>query len=238
MTPELAETMQSLTPGDYVVLYLLDLSPIGVPTTYYFSPSNEDGSDIVFGGQAYSYVGINVTGIEWSADGTPSQAKLYLPNVNKFGASLVSQHQDLVGAKLTRIRTFRQFLDGEPMADTESILSTEIWVVEQKVTLNKQFAEFALQPLYDVSRRKLPGRVCLKSTCTHQYRVWDSETGQFDYTRATCPYVGSNMFKRDGTSTTNGAEDECPKDLTGCKIRFGEDPLPTRAFPGMSRIRI
>ena len=236
MTAELQAALQSLTPGDLVVLYHLDLTPIGQATHYYFSPTNDNGTDIVFNSQAYSYAGVDITGVEWSADGSPPAPKLYLPNAEKFAAALVVANQDLVGAKITRTRTFKQFLDGESMADTAAVLSQETFTVEQKANMNKQFVEFVLRPIYDIGQRKLPGRQCLKSICTHRYR--DGSSGTFDYTQATCPYVGASMFDAEGTAVVDEENDVCGKDLASCKLRFPNDPLPTRAFPGMGRIRI
>lgn len=236
MTAELQAALQSLTPGDLVTLYHLDLTPIGQATHYYFSPTNDDGTDIVFNSQAYSYAGVDITGVEWSAEGTPPSPKLYLPNAEKFAAALVVANDDLVGAKITRTRTFRQFLDGESMADTAAVLSQETFTVEQKANMNKTFVEFVLRPIYDVGKRKLPGRLCLKSICMARYR--DGSSGTFDYSGATCPYVGASMFDRDGNTVVDEEDDDCSKDVAGCKLRYGTNPLPIWAFPGMGRIRI
>jgi lambda family phage minor tail protein L len=226
--------LQGLSLGDLVVLYHLDLTEIGVAQNYYFSSTNNDGSAITFDGQAYSYAGIDITGVEWSSEGSSTGARLFLPNVNKFASGLIVAHNDLVGARITRTRTFKQFLDGEDLADPAAILGRETFVIEQKASLNSEYAEFALKPLFDVGERQIPGRVCLKSTCTHRYRVWDGSS--FDYSKATCPYTGAGIFEKDGSVAASGADDECSKDLKGCRLRFGTNgTLPTRAFPGMDR---
>lgn len=235
ITAPLASALQSLKPGAPIELYVLDLNPIGVAETYYFSPQNDNGVELVWGGQTYTYAAISITGVEAGVDGVP-EPRLSLPNVDKFASAIVLANQDLVGAKVTRIRTFADFLDGEPLADGNSFLSQDTFRVFQKMRLNKVYAEFALRPLYSLEGRTLPGRVCLKSVCMHRYR--DGSSGTFDYSKATCPHVGAGKFTADGTATSVVAEDVCGKRLSDCILRFAGAPLPTRAFPGMSRTKV
>lgn len=229
---------QSLAPGDLIELFELDLSPIGVGDIYYFSPTNNNGEDIQWNSNTYIYAAIELSGVDWNLNGDQAQPKLLLPNGSKFTSALVIAYRDLVGARVTRTRTFRQFLDGEDLEDQESVLSRDTFIIEQKTNLNRIYGEFALRPLYSMDNRYIPNRVCLKNICTHRYRLWNSETSSFDYTKATCPYVGSAKFKKDGTPTSLGAEDACGKRLDDCINRFGNDPLPTRAMPGMTRIKV
>lgn len=237
MTPELATLLQSLNPGPKILLYKLDLEPIGVDEQYYFTPSNDDGALIEVGGQAYTWANVLVQGIEDSADGSTPEPRLFLPNGTKFTTALVVTHADLVGAVVTRIVTFKDFLDGQPLENPDAYLRKHVLRVEQKLHLGRTHGEFALRPLYSVGNRKIPARVCLKEICTHRYR--DGSSGTFDYSKATCPYVGSNKFKLDGTATSNVDEDECARHLAACILRHPDPtPLPTRAFPGMSRVRI
>ena len=89
----------------------------------------------------------------------------------------------------------------------------------------------------DQEGRKLPGRQVLKDACTHIYRFPDG-MGDFDYTNATCPYVGTDYFEATGASTNDPALDKCGKKLSDCRLRFGQHGvLPTRAFPGVARVR-
>jgi phage-related protein len=83
----------------------------------------------------------------------------------------------------------------------------------------------------------IPKRQVLRDACLAEYRYYDTATAAFDYTRATCPYVGTSYFEADGTPTINPAEDQCGRKLSDCKLRFTDLILPTWAFPGVSRIR-
>jgi lambda family phage minor tail protein L len=239
LVPELASMMQNLALGELVTMFELDLSPIGVATSYYFSPTNLGGAKITHNTIEYDYAGIDISGVEWSADGTPSNPVLRIPNMNQFGSALIVSNNDVIGAKVIRTRTFSVFLDGESLADPDALISREVFIVEQKSMMNNELVEFTLKPIYDIGKRQLPGRVCLKGVCTHRYRIWDADLGDWDYSKATCPYVGATMYDRNNDVTVVSTEDACAKDIAACKLRFGATAvLPTRAFPGMSRIRL
>ena len=234
MTPEVKIHLQRLEIGNLVELFELDLSPIGVDSQFYFTATNLDGTEIVFGGVPYAYTGIALTGAGMSADGTPSNPKVFIPNVGKLASSLVVQHKDLVGAKLKRIRTFKQFLDGQSQADSDAIVSRDVFKIEQKRNLNPVYGEFTLRPIHNLENKKIPEEPCFKTLCTARYRAVDIANDQFKYERATCLYTGAAMYDRDGNPVTSKLEDVCSHNLTGCRTRFGENAvLPIRAYPGM-----
>ncbi len=238
MTPELAEASQGFAPGELIELFILDLEPIGVSAAYYFTPTNMPGYSVSFGGQAYTYAPISMSGIERSLSGDPPSPKVMLPNANKFTTALVVQYNDLVGAQVTRMRTYKDFLDGEVLEDGTAYLSRDLYTVEQKVHLGNTHGEFSLRPLYALDNRYLPGRTCHKDICTHRYRLMDAD-GTPNYARATCPYTGSVYFTAAGEATLTPQLDVCGKSLNDCTLRFGETAeLPFRGFPGMSRLRL
>lgn len=236
MTVLLDMHLQSLEVGHVVELFTLDLSPLQVDTQFYFTSTNLAGTEIVFGGQTYTYAGIDLTGAGMSADGTPSNPKVFIPNIGKLASSLVIQHGDLVGAKLTRVRTFKQFLDGQEDADPGAIVSRDVFKIEQKRNLNQVYGEFTLRPIHNLEGKKIPGELCFKTVCTARYRAVDTATDTFVYDRATCPYVGAALYDKDGNPVTDKQDDVCSHNLTGCKRRFGESAvLPIHAYPGMLR---
>lgn len=238
MVPALAEVAQSLTPGELIELFILDLNPIGVAVAYHFTPTNLPGYTISFGAQAYTYAPVAMTGIERTLTGDPPTPKVLLPNTNKFTTALVVQYNDLVGAQVTRMRTYKDFLDGEPLEDDTAYFSRDIYTVEQKLHLGNVHGEFSLRPLYALDNRYLPGRTCHKDLCSHRYRLMNPD-GSPDYSRASCPYTGTVYFDGTGEPTLTPQLDVCGKSLNDCTLRFGETAeLPFRGFPGMSRMRI
>lgn len=238
MTPELAEVTQGFAPGELIELFTLDLAPIGVSVAYYFTPTNRPGYTISFDGHPYTYAPIGMTGIERSISGDPPNPKVTLPNTNKFTTALVLQYNDLVGAQVTRMRTYKDFLDGEVLEDGTAYLSRDLYTIEQKLHLGNTHGEFSLRPLYALDNKYLPGRTCLKDICTHRYPIMNPD-GTRDYSRATCPWTGSVYFTATGEPTLTAQLDVCGKSLNDCTLRFGEhNELPFRGFPGMSRLRL
>jgi len=186
-----------------------------------------------FGGANYIPVDIAVSGFEWNGQGTLPTPTLQVSNVSKLLLASIISLKDLVGAKFTRVRTFRKHLDDGADPDSTMIFPKEIYRINRKVQHNKIFIEFQLASSLDQEGVQLPGRQCLKNTCVQRYRAWNPTTSFFDYTKATCPYVGATYFTQSNTVTINPALDRCSKQLTGCKLRFGTAPLPTTATPGI-----
>ena len=91
MNPQIAAVTQGATPGNLVQLFILDLLPIGEDTQFHLSPTNLAGTEIIWGGQSYSYAPIDMSGIEWNANGDPPNPKLMLPNVAKFASRLAAR---------------------------------------------------------------------------------------------------------------------------------------------------
>jgi lambda family phage minor tail protein L len=235
----LTEAAQSLSPirGGLVTLYELDARTLGDTDIRRFTRDTmPDGSTIVFNANQYVPIDIEAEGFEWGGSGAPPTPTLKISNVSLYAGVLVREFDDLCGALLTRIRTYRDFLDAGASPDPTLMFPIDVFRVERKVSHNKVFIEFELAVIFDQEGLKLPNRQCIRDTCTHIYRRYDQQTDSFDYSKATCPYTGTAYFKRDGAATTLKSEDVCGKRLSNCVARFGDDAtLPTRAFPGMQR---
>ncbi len=235
----LTETAQSLSPirGGLVTLYELDARNLGDTEIRRFTrDAMPDSSTIIFNGNQYVPIDIEADGFEWGGSGAPPTPTLKISNVSLYAGVLVREFGDLCGATITRIRTYRDFLDGGDSPDPTLTFPIDVFRVERKVSHNKVFIEFELAVIFDQEGLKLPNRQCIRDTCTHVYRRYDPGTDSFDYLKATCPYTGTSYFKRDGAPTALKSEDSCGKRLSNCVARFGGDNvLPTRAFPGMQR---
>lgn len=115
----------------YVELFKLDAAHFG-GTTYYFTnnPSSSGGA-ISFGGQAYQPIPIYATGFDVSSSGTLPKPSLVISNVQKTLLSAVLGLGDLVGAYLTRIRTYEKFLDTGATPNSSAYIGPELWLIEQ-----------------------------------------------------------------------------------------------------------
>lgn len=226
---------QKFAPSNRVELYELDCTALGGDLLR-FSPSARENDPIYFGGHEYTAIPIEAEGFETSGKGTLPTPTLRMMNTASV-QSLIIGYDDLIGAVLYRIRTFRTFLDDGASPDFNAKFPIDVYKIDRKAAQNKVFVEFELAASIDQEGRMIPGRQILKDYCTHIYRRYDSTTGDFDYTEATCPYVGTSYFDVNNNSTTK-ENDRCGKKLSSCRARFGQNGiLPTRAFPGVARIR-
>lgn len=233
MSDAINEHVQLFDAGELVTLYELDASALG-GEVYHFTSMSYGNQPIVFGGVTYTPIDLETEGWEVSGKGTLPQPKIRLSNVNKVLAAAVIEFDDLLGAQLSRIRTFRKFLDDEPQADPGATFPLDIYRVERKAEHNKFFIEWELSAAIDQEGKQLPGRQFLKDSCTHVYRVYAD--GAFSYLRASCPYSGTTYFNQQGVSVTDPSLDKCGKRLSDCRLRFGQNGiLPFRGFPGIGK---
>jgi lambda family phage minor tail protein L len=185
-----------------------------------------------------------MAGVSRDSQNSPPQPTLSISNVDKVGTNLVDQYGDLLGAKVTKIKTYSKYLDVDPVTGLANPLSDpnahylpETWFIMQKQTMTEKVVQFRLKSAMDLDGLKIPARVILKNVCMHRYRVWNATTGAFDYpAKNACPYTGATYFTRDNAATADPSLDQCRKDLDACKARFGSAPLPTWAFPGANRL--
>jgi len=231
----LSEDHHSLSVGEIVELYKLDLQHIG-GSEYFFTPTQRsDGGVITFQGITYVPIDIHAEGFETSSKGPFPQPTVRIANVSRAITGLVRTLDDLIGAKLTRIRTLGKYLDGQPAADPGAHYPPDVYFVEQKSAETKLFIEFKLTSAIDIEGQKLPRRRVVRNYCSHVYRKWNVANGSFDYVGVTCPYTG-NLFYDINGNPAFGWDDKCGKRLSDCQKRFGRAGwLPSRAFPGAGR---
>lgn len=224
---------QSSAADAIVELFEIDATVLG-STFYRWTPGTVGDAPVVYRGLTYTPWPIEAEGFEWNGRGPFPTPIVRVSNIKGYVRALVIGFGDLLGAKVTRLRTFARFLDGQPGADPEAFFPPDIFYVERKRGDDPEQVEWELASIIDQEGVELPGRQALKNICTHTYRRWTGTA--FDYSKATCPYTGTDYFMADGTSTLNPALDKCGKKLGDCIARFLDAPLPTRAFPGMQRV--
>jgi len=251
-------------PDDIVILFDLDMRDIG-GDIFRFTPEigsenillQEDGTTFLledgvtevalenieplpihWRSNPYYPVPAKAEGFELSSGGQFPRPIISVSNALNTLRSEMIAYNNLVGATLTRWRTFAKHLDNGRDPDPDVYFPPDVYKIDRKVNDGPFMVEFELATAIDQEGTMLPRRQILRNTCTHIYRVWDSVAEEFDYTKATCPYAGNSYFDENGNSVSL-PELDVPSKMTDscCKKRFAGQALPTRAFPGVGRFR-
>lgn len=242
------------TPSSIVTLYEIDAESLLIDTqSVYDTERRADAvfrfhnnlkllkQDIIWKGQLYRALPIKVEGYESSTRGalaTPRMALMSSDIESSFFSDFRSQlrrHDDLIGAKVTRIRTFSKYLDEEnffvrvggakiPLGNMEGIVPEdfepdplaefprEIFYIERKSAEGRSGLEFELSSAIDFENVKLPRRIVVASFCNFTYR------GEG------CLYEYASLFSpADDVNNRNKAEKA-----------FGTDDIASLNFPTMA----
>lgn len=227
--------LQSLTPGNIVVLYELDTTVIGGSEVLRFLQDVSPlGSSLKWGGHSYVPFPVQADGFERNGNGAAPRPKLRAANVDGLLGQLTRELGGLEGARLIRTRTFLKYVDAanfpggiNPSADPSQYIEREIWYVSRKSAENRVYLEYELAPSFDVSGVTLPRRQIIQNVCTWRYRS------------AECGYTGGPVANARDEPVTLHSEDRCGKKLSSCKLRFGQNAvLPYGGFPGAGLTRI
>jgi lambda family phage minor tail protein L len=162
MTTFIQETQACVTSG-YIELFEIDTTNIGGADVYRFTPESYSASVVLWQGNVYSPFPIQVEGFEWNGStSAPPKPTLTISNVNKFMLAAVIDLGDLVGAKVTRWRTFKRFLDGQVDADSSAHFPPDRLLIEQKAMHDKTMFQWSLISPMDREGLMLPRRQILK----------------------------------------------------------------------------
>lgn len=237
MSDIIARESQKLEQTAVIVLFELDLRDIGEGILR-FCPGAVDGQPIQFGGYQYYPAPVEAEGFDMTSTGSAPEPTLTMSIMNNQISQLIRSADDLVGKKVTRIITFRTFLDDGDTPDySNGKLPPDVYYIDRKSRIDSREVEFTLGTSFDQRGYKIPGRQVIRDTCTHTYRRWDADNEVWNYEVATCPYVGAKMYDRAGRRVFDPNEDMCGKQLGDCELRFGKNnELPFYGFPGAGRL--
>lgn len=216
--------IQGLEPGEFVELFELDCSEFGGEVLFFHGYINN--GPIEWKGDEYEPWAIEAEGFSRSGVGSLPTPVLRVGNEGAKITALCLAFDDLVGARLTRRRTFAKYLDGMPDADPTQELSPEIWIIEAKTKEDRQQVEFELKSAIDFEDQRLPARQINANFCPWVYRG------------AECNYTGSAMFDLNDNPVIDQAKDRCGKRVSSCKARFGEwEVINFGGFPSADTLR-
>lgn len=232
MTDQIAADIQSLTPSAEIELFEIDLTPFGDSIYRFHFGTNELQQNLVWAGETYMAWAGQSTGFDRSTSGQSPRPHIVLGNVFGTISALVIAYNDCVGAKVTRKRTLKKYLDAvnfpggvNDSADPDAALPDDIFYINRKVSEDNTQVEFELSAAYDVTGVMLPRRQIVQNLCPWKYRGGE------------CGYAGTDYFDAQDNPVATAGQDVCSKRLSGCKARFGEDSeLPYGGFPGAGLI--
>ena len=164
--------------GDIVELFEVDLNPIGVAVTLRVTPHSE--SNILWRGNTYIPFPIAAEGSQRSNSTAPGRVRLSASTNSTLFTSLMLEHGDLVGARVTKWRTLAMYLDAQPTADPNQHWPVERYVILQRESLNQQGVTWVLGNWLDTPNLILPGRQTLRDVASRK-SLWCP--GQVRYTR-------------------------------------------------------
>jgi phage-related protein len=208
MSDKISSDINKFEPGEIIELFELDLStglaPVTIPVFRWHSGSTKEIQEIVWQGNKYSSFPIEAEGFEFVGKGAIPRPTITVANITSLLSGVLSTYSDLVGAKVTRKRTFAKYLDsycyvtgypvsgyctGEPGAFcTDSSYTTqlscesagEVWEESLSKTDCKDKYKYGGYCPGDTS--KLTSADCVSAGYT-----WDYLAGTWtDYTSTTC----------------------------------------------------
>ena len=234
---EISSLIQQIEIDGRILLFQLDTTRLG-GDVYYFHGHTNQGA-IVWQGQEYSPISINIDGLERRGDAKASAPTLSVVNqldgVTGVISALCIRLKDLVGAKVTIIETFKRFLDPvnfpskqNPEADNKQL--TQVWYIKQKTGETYAQIDFELVSPIDFMNAKLPRRQMTR------YCEWARRQC---YRGDRCGYMGVDMFTKQGEPTDDPAKDRCGGRLSDCKLRHGDTTeLPFGGFPAVGLVKM
>tara|TARA_R100000734_G_scaffold61_2_gene52 strand:+ start:79 stop:702 length:624 start_codon:yes stop_codon:yes gene_type:complete len=187
--------LNKINPSSVIELFELELTvgthiaagnPQNLPTVYRFhaGANLNNFGEVIYQSNAYQRVAVKVSGFERNSKGVVPRPLITFSNVGGIiqnpatglvitmsdflnNVNLVTPHNDLVDAKITRKMPLASALDnanfasgsnpfGTPSADR---LRDEIFVIDRKATENRRIIEFELTAAHDLQNRQIPQRV-------------------------------------------------------------------------------
>ena len=201
---EVARSLLDLQPTAILELYKLYPDTVNSPSIYLsFHGGSVFGGNVTWQGIQYIPIPVEAEGFGMFGDGTLPRPKLRVSNNEKIVTYFLGKYKDFKNAKVYRKKVFVKHLDDSNfdgqnpfgLANSDSEISEEKYLIGQKVQENKSFVEFELNLPLDLDNFDVNHRTVNAKYCYWQYRGLG------------CRYEGKPIEKDDGSAFTN-ADDE------------------------------
>ena len=201
-------------------LFIIDSNNAAFTPTFarrhFVSPEQSGGQTITYVNElgneniTYQTLPIAFGAVEISGSNKLPNPKLTISNVDGAFTRMSRDYDDLIGFRLIRIRTFAKFVDkigsGSRQSgyDKDAHFTPDFWYFSRKTDETKLSINYELSSIFDVEGLTLPRRRMFNNFCPFEYRG------------PNCKYDGSDKPHA-------GLSDGCPKTLSGCRERFGQN---------------
>jgi phage-related protein len=255
---DLVSVLQGIAPGALIELFQLELNvpQHGVAETYYFhaGTSLNNNGDLIWAGQPYMALPIEVEGFEYSGQGTLPRPRMRISNImGTITALILTLPEGLEGAKFTRIRTLGRFIDNENFLGVDYLLTEDSFALtyENDTFIYQEAgnifgtpdptAEFPRE-IYFVDRKSAENRDVVEFELASAFDMAGIRAPkrqcitrcQWVYRSNECSYTGTNFFNVSDVAVGNASQDVCGKRVDSCKARFGQSAeLPFGGYPGI-----
>lgn len=171
--------VNNLESTSIIEMFELDLTPFNVGVFRFHPGTNGIQTNIVWQGDEYQSLPIEMDGMEVKADGTLSRPILRVANIDGVISRVIGSYDDLIGLKVRRKRTYLKYLDAENFEGSDNPYGTpdpnshfldEIFSINQKKTEAPEFIEFELVSAIELENVQLPARQVLSNFCPFSYR--------------------------------------------------------------------
>jgi len=211
-----SEELQKLAPSAVIELFQLQLvsglhyDPASPPatTTYYFhAGTNELSGDLVWAGTTYSRFPVQAEGFEYSGTGQLPTPSFTAANLNGLlslaliDVNVYTPGNDLIKAKVTRIRTLSRYLDASnftggsnPTADPQAEFPREVYYISRKTAETRDTISWDLASIFDMQGVRGPKRQAIHM-CQWKYKSAEcSYSPKPTFLTGTCGVVGSQIY--------------------------------------------
>lgn len=186
-----ASEAMSLEPSSIVEFYKIyyaypDNEEDFISVTPFRRGGDQDSLIIFWQGHGYLAYPMEATGFSTKGDNTLARPRLKIANRDLAISKYLSVHNNLVGAKVVRKRTFAKFLDGsnfqggenpyfntatnEPASDPTAYLPDQTFYINRRITENKMVVELELSTPLELSNVYVPNRNVYSNVCSWLYR--------------------------------------------------------------------
>jgi lambda family phage minor tail protein L len=143
--------------GSYIELFVFDFTSLGGGQLFL---TNEE-AEVIFRGQTYQFCPIEGSGYSIESTGATSRPTITVSNVER---QLMPAYKSfgLVGAEVTRFRTFAEFLDNGDNPDENAIYPPDVFKINQVSKMDPSWVSLNMINEIDNPNADLPGWTVLK----------------------------------------------------------------------------